>query len=53
MELHEAAQEAKRNEQWALAEYWDSVLVERLAVLAVLLNNERTGDSGAASGADD
>ena len=54
MEIHEAAQEAQKNEQWALAEYWDRVLIERLASLTnLLLDDERTGDSGTASGADD
>jgi len=52
MEVHEAGEEARKNEEWALADYWDRVLVERLASLTLLLNDERTGDSGTASGAD-
>jgi hypothetical protein len=53
MEVHEAGQEARKNKEWALAEYWDGVLIERLASLTLLLSNERAGDSGTASGADD
>lgn len=51
-ELHEAVQEAESNEDWPLADYWNAVLLDRLAALAVILKDAGAGDSGTASGAD-